>query len=49
MHLLKKHHGPRGVLNLLSQEKSEYWDCFGCMKSIKEQLEVSILLQINCI
>ena len=49
MHLLKKHHGPRGVLNLLSQEKSEYWDCFGCMKSIKEQLEVCILLQINCI
>ena len=44
MHLLKKHHGPRGVLNLLSKENNEYWSCFECLKSIKEQLEVCILL-----
>lgn len=40
MLLIKKHHGPRGVLNLLSEQNKQWWGSFECLKSIKEQLKV---------
>jgi len=40
MHLIKKWHGPQGVLNLLSQKNERWWKDFACFKYIKEELKV---------
>ena len=44
MHLMKRWHGPRGVLNLLSEENKRWWEHFNCFRYIKEELKVFILI-----
>ena len=43
MHLMKKHHGPQGVLNLLVDKHKKCWEPFNCLTSIKENLKVYIM------
>lgn len=40
MHLLKKYHGPQGVLGLLAEKHRKCWEPLNCLKLIKEQLKV---------
>ena len=43
MHLMKKHHGSQGVLNLLADKHKKCWEPFNCLKLIKEKLQVYII------
>ena len=43
MHLIKMHHGPRGVLNVLSEEKKEWWGNLKCFECVQKMLEVRFL------
>ena len=40
MHLIKKYHGPQGVLNLLSDKYKKWWKYFTFFATIKEKLKV---------
>ena len=46
MHLMKKHHGPQGVLNLLADKHKKCWEPFNCLRLIKEKLKVCIQICI---
>ena len=40
MHLIKKYHGPQGVLNLLSERYINCWKDFNFFVSLNEKLKV---------
>lgn len=42
MHLIKKHHGPQGVLHLLNDKHRKCWEPLNCLKIIQEKLKVCI-------
>ena len=42
MHLIRRHHGPQGVLNYLDDNYRFYWEPLDCLKQIKEQLKVCL-------
>ena len=42
MHLIKKHHGPQAVLNLLNEKNRKHWEPFNCLEKIQEKLKVCI-------
>ena len=44
MLLIRKHHGPHGVLRLLSEQNKKWWGNFECFKSIREQLKVCTII-----
>ena len=40
VHLIEKFHGPRGILNIFSEEKKEWWNSFESFWHIQKSLEV---------
>ena len=40
MYLMKKYHGPQGILNLLAEKHKKFWEPLNCLKLIKEELKV---------
>jgi len=44
MCLIKKYHGPHGVLHLLSDKNKDWWINFNCFKDIVKTLKVHSLI-----
>ena len=42
MYLMKKYHGPQGVLNVLAEKHKACWEPLNFLKQIKEKLKVCI-------
>lgn len=46
MHLMKKYHGPQGVLNVLAEKHKKCWESLNCLKLINEKLKVCTTMHV---